>query len=265
MKKILIIVVILLLVITNIIVATFAATNYFNLDNSFNRDRSDRKVNEKFYYYQYPSSSPPLIEISENGTKGLPTFSVQVEIKYTGILAEGTPVFLAAQGLVYPDGQQISGIQVGYQGASWYPNIITNVSPYFDVNPQYTDIYSFIIPDNPVKGIYIKWDTQGDFYPFVVLSFKNGSAPVTLPLNDPKVHVYGLEAIQQQKDARSSIGLTAISLIGIPDISVTIGYLLKKIKRPNKAHPKPIHSNPKGQTDPKQRNKERPKNQRRNK
>ena len=42
-------------------------------------------------------------------------------------------------------------------------------------------------------------NTQGDYYPYVAIFYKNGSAPTTVDLQDGKVHVFGLDAVEQME------------------------------------------------------------------
>jgi len=179
----------------------------------------------------YPPSGPtgPMITIGENLTMHGVSLSVNIFLEYYGILAEDTPVNLSAIGFLYPDGQQvIDWINVGLAASTYY-HASSNVPAQF--RPQLTDTNTYTQSiDAPILGT-ISWNTQGDYYPFIVLNFINGSSPITVNYQDPfyKVHVSGVDVIMQEVSNKKNLVISTDGVIlSIVDFPSIIGLAMKR-------------------------------------
>lgn len=206
-------------------------------------------------YYDYPSSPDvPHITIDENGTShGLPLFSLTITYSYNDILAEGTTFYLTASGSLYPEGQQtIDRVDVGYDGASFADGSFRNYPPLFTANLYDADYLSMVAPPSgEVLVLPIRWNTQGDYYPYIVITYKNGSVPTTVNLIDGKVHVFGLDIVlQEEYNRKQEINNRRYMVIAfdvgvISILIVLIGYVLR-VKPNKKAQTSGKKHHPKG-------------------
>jgi len=225
MKNILKTLGILVLLIWNIGIGFHLVTYVFDWKIDFlNINPSDKPNPPKLMVLDYPPSGPtgPMIVIGENGMTGV-SLSVDVYLTYTGTLATGTIVDLATIGFLYPEGQQkIDWVSVGFEGSSYYL-ATSNTPAQFRPQLENSDAYTQSI-DAPILGT-ITWDTQGDYYPFIILNFKNGSAPLTVNYQDQnhKIHVSGSDVVQQEYYNRKNTAIIVDGiLLGVPSAAVLI-------------------------------------------
>jgi len=198
------------------------------------------KQNEIIQSFDYPPSGPtgPHIIVGENGTTGLPLFSITIGLLYSGTLAEGRPAYLTAIGSIYPEGiEVIDEVHVGFEGASYYSetgSVLSNTPPLYKPKLNPTDVYTMTILTGTVPTLPITWNVQGDYCAYIYISFKNGSDPTTITLQDFKVHVSGLDVIRQERYDRINFATAvALGFFAIIDGSVIGHFLLKKRAKKN--------------------------------
>jgi len=214
----------------------------------------------KSFYYDYPPNPNfvPSIIIGENGTEGLPLFSLTITYSYNDTLAQDVPFLLYVSGSIYPEGQQtIDRVDVGYQGTDWGDNSFRNYPPTFTAKLYNADVYSMQIPPKgTIQMLVLKWDSEGDYYPYIHIVYKNGTSPTDVVIQqDGKVHVYGLDVIHQeefnrkQDDYNRRIAAMALDGILFPLIDIsTIGGLIwsgkvEQNNKTNRSNHKPNKSN----------------------
>jgi len=192
---------IVFLILLNALVAFYWFVNFIDWKIDFLNINPSAKQNEIIQSFDYPSSSPtgPHIIIGENGTTGLPLFSVTIGLLYYGTLVEGFPAYLTAIGSIYPEGMQvINEVYVGFEGASYYSDtssVLSNTPPLYKPKLKPSDVYTITILTGKVPTLPITWSAPGDYCAYIYVSFKNGSAPTTITLQDFKVRVRGSDII----------------------------------------------------------------------
>ncbi|MGB8219849.1 MAG: hypothetical protein WCE46_05640 [Methanoregula sp.] len=159
-----------------------------------------------------------------------PYFSADIFLRYYGTLTERQPVYVSTGGFVYPpDGQKLIGtknpsfnysVLVGYTGASLYNETISNPAVPFiggqtyaplveNSTPQISsipvDLPQSLFPWNQI----ITWDVQGDYYPYIMIKFSNGTE-ITQTYPDYKIHINGYDVVQQEKYTRVSTWLAIV-------------------------------------------------------
>jgi hypothetical protein len=197
-------------------------------------------------YYDFPPSGPdgPHITLNENGTfEGLPLFSLTITYSYEGILAEGTDFFITASGSLYPEGQEtIDKVEVGYEEAIYADGSFRNYPPLFNASLYPSECYTMQIPpQGSVWVLPIKWTSTGDYYPYLVVTYKNGSDTTTVNISDGKVHVFGRDTLLQDEynrkqassDRRNRAIMVDLGAIGF--CGPLLGYILR-IKPDKKTH-----------------------------
>lgn len=199
------------------------------------------KPNPASTKFEYPLSGAI---VQENGTITTDAlFSIQIDTCYNGTLAEGTPFYLRAFGIVFSKGQQaIAGMWIGYHGSSHYSFSGTvDYEPVYQVSLDACDTYGYPVMLQPTfdssNSLVIKWDAQGDYFPYLRIAYKNGS------LNDlevpvAKVYVNGYNDIQMQNYTRigTAAAITAV-VLGIVDIP-TIHSVLSEFRKKNSSSKK---------------------------
>jgi hypothetical protein len=233
------IIVYLIILTSNCVIVLYLAANVY--DWKINILNPPEKQNEMIKSFDYPSSDPtgPHIVIGENGTTGLPLFSITIGLLYDGILAERKPAYLTAVGSVYPEGAQVvDEVHVGFEGASYYSEtdaVLSNTPPAYKPELKPTEVYTLTMLTGTVPTLPITWNVQGDYCAYIYVSFKNGSAPITMTLQNFKVHVNGLDVIQQERNNRISLATTVtMGFFGIIDGPIIAAFLLKVLKNKNK-------------------------------
>jgi len=218
-------------------------TNLFDLPIDAINPHSTLKSEMTYsqFYIEYP---PNALEVSlyKNGTQTTDVmFTIQATIVYNSTLVVGDPVFLKTVGAIFPKGQQvINQVLFGYDGASDYSTIQTNIVTQFAVDLEKHNQYyrRFYVPD--VKNLtgynVIKWTTTGEYYPYAQVIFKNGTL-LKYPLSVGKVYVNGIETLQQmennlqQADSNRRTIWIAVDIFLIPVMAGITAFILRiKIK-----------------------------------
>ena len=155
------------------------------------------------------------IHIQHHSATTTPYFSADIFLRYYGTLTERQPVYVSTGGFVYPpDGQKLIGtknpsfnysVLVGYTGASLYNETISNPAVPFiggqtyaplveNSTPQISsipvDLPQSLFPWNQI----ITWDVQGDYYPYIMIKFSNGTE-ITQTYPDYKIHINGYDVV----------------------------------------------------------------------
>lgn len=230
----------------SIIVIIFVFVSIITLANIFDQKIDAFNINptEKFQnptmHLVYPNTNPLVGSLIEKGAGPIdePIVSLDICLNYTGTLVEGKKVDVSAVGFVYREGQKIlvnntdimypdgghvlmnySAI-VGFEGASVYDTSdITYLSPQGEFPLNLQEDNSSIVKTANQKGgpwpvyQFIKWNLPGDYYPFIILRFRDGSFNV-IRYTDFKVPIGDLNIIQQEKNTRINTSLT-FALLGL--------------------------------------------------
>jgi len=239
-KKLRLIIVFVIFIISTAYISAIGIANIFN----YKLDYFDINPNEKSYTQVinivYPNK--PMVGLllfgneSENNFVENPLISLHICLNYSGTLVEGKKVDISAIGYVYPEGQNIisdaivtnNNVRrdyfnyttiVGFEGASIYNESNTSFlvpEGQFPVQLQKKDKFGYIpketIPSWPLYQT-IKWDTQGEYYPYILVPFKDNSI-ITESYTNYKIHVGDPNIIRQQENSRINIGLT-YALLGL--------------------------------------------------
>jgi hypothetical protein len=181
------------------------------------------------FHLVYPQSTSQIDVFGNNQT----ILSTSIALQYSGPLVEGTKVNVSAAGFVYPKGRdivqnltlvdqntnQISASMpyyavVGFSGASVYnypEALFPTPEGEFPINlATDTDRLSFLMWDssNPWPQYQsIMWDLEGDYYPILSVSFKNGTTD-SVVYTDKLIHVGGSDVVRQERYAKVSTLLT---------------------------------------------------------
>lgn len=230
-------------------------TNLLDVKIDFLNINPSDKQTEIVKLFDYPPSDPltgPKLIIGENGTSGLPLISLSVGLLYDGTLAERTPAYLTAYGVIYPEGTQtIDSVSVGIEGSSRYSDgaiAQSNTAPLFGPELSQTDVYTQTMLQGTIKTLPITWTAQGDYFAYLYITFKNGSVPITYRLQDFKVVVKGLEVVQQDDYNRKTLAATVDGiLLGIINISTAIELVRISGKKKSEKIESPESSSNKGQ------------------
>jgi hypothetical protein len=177
-------------------------------------------------HFDVPTVEPPfsVTKANEQSSEGQ-LLSADVFFQYKGILAEGIPVEINTTGLLYTEGQKenVNNAIVGFDGAMIY-----NASNYYVPNGQTpihllkSDSHSIIVKKPPQImspsdiDETIEWDTQGDYPPFLVVTFTN-KTPLTIWYPNQKIHISGSDIVRQEKysliNTRLSIAIFWLTLM----------------------------------------------------
>ncbi len=253
-KKILLLVLMVLLVILAGYTCVHLIANYANIKIDLlsinpNQEYSIQPTFKILQSYDYPQTQGLTPILTLNGSEtvaGLPLFSITIAYAYNGTLAEDTCFALSSNAAVYPEGQKtLFSIQVGYSGAVNYDSGFSNSpallnSPMFPEN-SYT-IPMLLVDNGQTPCKFLKWDTQGDYYPYLLINFKNlTTTQVNLQDWGGKIHVYGHDALVQEEagkkeedTSRRNIALT-FDIFLLPSSIVIFGFLLKKYRKDDTA------------------------------
>jgi hypothetical protein len=229
--KILYLIGILILVGLNIIAVCYLIVNIADIKTETLNMNPPEQVTSKYTAIYYPPLllDAPMLEFDENFTMHGVSFSIDVYLRYSGTLAEGTPVDIAAKGCLYPDGQQdISYVTVGFEGSNHY-NAQDNAVPRF--RPQLTvEDTMTVFVDAPMLGT-ITWNTQGTYYPSIVIHFNNGSTPIIENYRDDthKVFVESYNVIRNQNNDRI---ILAVEIVGVFfAIEGGLGFIVRFLRK----------------------------------
>jgi hypothetical protein len=229
----------LIIILLNGVIGFYLVANVYDWKIDFLNINPSEKQNERIQSFDYPSSGPtgPHIIIGENGTTGLPLLSITIGLLYDGTLAERSPAYLTASGSIYPEGVQvIDEVNIGFEGASHYSEtgpVLSNTPPVYAPNLEPTDVYTLTTLMDTVPTLPITWDVQGDYCAYIYVSFKNGSAPTTITLQDFTVHVNGLDAVRQEDYRRISFATNVALVLFAFDGSVFVAYLFERRAKKN--------------------------------
>lgn len=269
------------IVVVNAVVGFHLIVNYVDWKMVFFNPTITYAVidNTKSFYCDYPPNpcGVPHIVIYPNGTElGLPLFSLTITYSYNDTLAQGVPFLLYAGGSIYPEGQQtVDRVDVGYHGASFNDSSFRNYLPTFTATLYKSSVYTTQVPPQGIINMLaIKWNSEGDYYPYIHIVFKNGTMPIDFTIQDGKVHVYGLNVIQQEQFNRKqdeyNRRMNAMVLDGILfpliDISTIVGLFWKgKAEHRNETTPSTTKSDRRHKYDKIQRKKSKSRKKQRKK
>ena len=227
---------IITLIFLNVMSVFYFVANYFDWKiDTLNINPSD-KTTVTSTTYMYPHFAG--VAVQENGsftTDAL--FDIDIRTAHNGTLAEGAPLYFYAYGVIFPKGQQaIAHIWIGFRGSSHYTfSGAIDYAPISEVSLDAMDYgYPFSLPSSFIfsESTVVKWDVQGDYYPYLQLSFKNGSQLADVDLQVGKVHVGGFNEIQMQNYTRvgtsAAITVVLLGIINIPSIAGLYSKLKKK-------------------------------------
>ncbi len=219
-------------------------TNLFNWQNGLNTN-SNLSSNMKplQFYIEYPQNAREVMGGIVNGSyTPLSTdvmFIIQVTDVYNSTLTIGQPFYIYTIGEMFPKGQEaINQVVFAYQSSSEYSSPQMNVIPLIIIN--FTDLPTYdrpvLVPDvnNLAKYKAITWNSEGEYYPYAIIDFKNGTI-LNYPLNNGNVYVNGLNVLQQQEfnlqqaDAQKREVWIIVDIFLLP---ITIGFtaLILKVK-----------------------------------
>lgn len=207
------------------------------------------QYHERYIDLYYPTSSMiPIVEKLPNGEIiNQPLFSVHILLRYTGELTEGKKVDVIAKGYAYPNGQKFlsssldSNRAITYhdqQGVAHQVDLKYIVLSGFEGTANYDETWAilpfsrgeflvftedynnasqhaiFRLKENDVKEPQqsMKWETQGDYSPFIIFVDANKTIN-TIRYPDYKIHVGGPEVEKQDRYARINLQLSLILLI----------------------------------------------------
>jgi hypothetical protein len=247
--------IIIIIAIIDSVIAFHLTANLVDVKIDFLNINPSDKQTEIIKTYDFPPSNPltgPSLIVGENGTSGLPLFSMSVGLLYDGILAEKVPAYLTAYGAIYPDGSQtIDSISVGVEDASPYSNggiALSNTAPLLSPEMKQTDVYTQTMISGEVKTLPIVWTAQGDYFAYFYIVFKNGSSPVTYKLQDFKVVVKGQDVVQQDVYNRKTLVATVDGvLLSVINISTAIELVRISDKKKSKKPESPESNADRGQ------------------
>jgi hypothetical protein len=191
--------------------------------------QSHQKVMHLFYPDPSSTAIPQMIsDVGAGGKLENPEIlSVDVFLQYDGILAEGKPVAITANGYLYPRGENVvtglinrgnqklllKTILVGFEGASLYNVTESSLSAgsTFALTLQSASMLQF--SNLPTKeqlqmARTITWDTQGDYYPYLSIPTNDGTLIVAYP--DYRIHVSGSDIVRQENYAKITTALTIV-------------------------------------------------------
>ena len=201
----------------------------------------------KSFYYEFPPYWGPdkLIYSGSAIKSGLPLFSITTSYMFNDTLAVGGPFFYTASGEIFPEGQKIiEEVDLSFQGATYVDDLFSSVQPTFTVPLHETDVPSMVIPTSsiPIPWLPVKWNSEGQFHPYVHIAFNNGSL-VNVDIDDGYVYVAGSSVLQQQAFTRAQSeyniesGAQTIDaiLLGILSPASVIGYILDRRQKRNEA------------------------------
>jgi hypothetical protein len=190
----------------------------------------------------YPLAPSPMSYTNVGGgNNNSALLSVDLYLTYSGTLGERTKVSVYATGNIYPQGKKdlkdsidicSYPVGLGFEGASLYNESearydLPQGEFLLPLNSSFTEITTAKWdPDNPWT-LYqnITWDMQGDYYPYIILYFNNGTVSTpTYP--DYRIHVNGPEVFEQENYARISTWLALLLFAFTVTISLPILYAL---------------------------------------
>ena len=222
-----------------------AAVNVFDKKIDYFNINPSPQTNYKLITLEYPQ--PPSnaitqidIDVGAGGklSTHLPLLSVQILLSYEGYLSERKKVNVTATGVVYNEGKteviSLVGHNMQTMAYGHYVSIgFEGTSPYNESDQNAFSTGEFIInleeaPNDTLQSIILKksvlvnsslpkypeitWETQGDYYPYVVVYFNNSSS-VRSTFTDYKIHVSGTDIEQQEKYSRINTSLTIVLFV----------------------------------------------------
>jgi hypothetical protein len=258
-----------------------AAVNIFDVKVDTFGINPSTHTNYKLIPLIHPASFSKSIQTAHMDTNGkyvldFPILSLDILLSYNGYLVEGTPVNVSALGHVYGDSKNdiLSEIQndqpmtvdqllspstkippghyisIGFEGATIFNQLETapptgellvnlheteaNSTPIFY---QRRVMQNFTLPKRQIT-----WENQGDYSPYVIIYYKNGTAS-RIVFDDYKIHVVGSDVLQQEKYSRINTSITIVlfffSVIASIELLVRLNSKKTENENSSKSNQKP--------------------------
>jgi hypothetical protein len=198
----------------------------------------------------YPETAPDIpINDNRGNPVNLPLFSINIGLQYNGTLSEGSTVYVSSVGCIYPEGRkdiiqatlfdqynkmtvQNYSVVFGFEGASLrrLPETIFDTPhgefPIDFINADRLQIYpESSLSTWPMRQAIV-WNNQGDYHPYTIISFKNGTT-VYVPYQRAVIHVDGLDVIRQERYSRINTWLAIVIFFFTVVTSFTLLYQLR--------------------------------------
>jgi hypothetical protein len=187
----------------------------------------------------YPPAQGP--EIRFNGSEF--TLNVMPLLSWNGTLVENGPVSMHAIGSI--SSQEIPYVRdviIAYEGATSYysNNTAMMTTPAFGITlfPNASYIPKDILPlsfdagltTNLTKGVLLTWQSEGDYYPMIVVNWSNYTIPPLIQsYPDFRIHVNSYGVVQQERYSRINNVLTiAIFVFAFVESILLIAKALPK-------------------------------------
>jgi hypothetical protein len=166
-----------------------------------------------------PSTKGPILFI--NGS----IIWFEIDLNYTGEIAERQPVTVWAYGTLSPEfAQQIQDVSIGFEGALPYVEGGTVVS----ITPAYAGVD--LVPNASVSsneglpisfGAYlagdpqiINWQVQGNYYPTLTITYNTGNGNYTVQdYPDFLVHVSPIDVARARAEPASAMLINTLIMI----------------------------------------------------
>lgn len=221
--------IVVFLTIITLIMVLYATFNIVDIKNPLlNPPESTNKIHLSLFY-------PPAVGSKFTlGTVNL-TIDVEIVLTYNGTMVERQPILMEASGTLPSQFvQKISAVSVSFEGASPYSGI--TFTPGFGVVLFPTETAPSGLPIVLGGGLVgdsalIKWVVQGDYYPTMIISYKNFSTPDTvIGYQDFRLHISPSEVVQQERYSRINNVLTIalFSFATIESLVLISKFLPKK-------------------------------------
>ena len=212
---------------------------YMALSSLSDLNLNSKIQQQKVIHLTYPNIEPEGLTIVNISNYSLPhELAINVTLQYQGVLAEGTPVNVSANGDLYDLNFPMKFLSVGFEGANSNVSehgeiLMTNplTSPQINYPSQMNLALEagagYMLPLIATKQFEtINWDASGDYTPFITIWYLNNT-PITYEYPTEKIHVAESDVVIQEKFSIVNLWLT-IAILFATSVMLILSIIPKK-------------------------------------